>query len=179
MNINFNELRDKAYKCACDHGFHEKEISDETYLMLIITEIAEAVNADRKNHHAYLEEFNKIYTVTDFGFIAKFEGYIKDSVEDELADVSIRLLDFAGVRGYNIANINLSDVKIRSCDFCIKCFDLVDIIVTDKDYPELVIENGIRYVFGLASAYNIDLMKHIELKMRYNELRPYKKGKSY
>ena len=46
--MNLNELKDRAYKIAKEHGWHEQELSDETYLMLIITEIAEAVNADRK-----------------------------------------------------------------------------------------------------------------------------------
>ena len=40
METDLNELRDKAYKCACNHGFHEKEFSDEHWLMLTITEIA-------------------------------------------------------------------------------------------------------------------------------------------
>ena len=46
--MNLNELKDRAYKIAKSHGWHDKELSDETYLMLIITEIAEAVQADRK-----------------------------------------------------------------------------------------------------------------------------------
>lgn len=46
--MNLNELRDCAYLTAKEHGWHDKELSDETYLMLIITEIAEAVQADRK-----------------------------------------------------------------------------------------------------------------------------------
>lgn len=29
MNMNLNELRDRAYQCACDHGFHDTELSDE------------------------------------------------------------------------------------------------------------------------------------------------------
>ena len=45
--MNLNELKNRAYKTAKAHGWHDKELSDETYLMLIITEIAEAVNADR------------------------------------------------------------------------------------------------------------------------------------
>lgn len=24
--IDFNALRDRAYKCACKHGFHDKEL---------------------------------------------------------------------------------------------------------------------------------------------------------
>ena len=47
-NINWNELRDRAYQNAVNHGFHEKPLEIEHYLMLVITELSEAVNADRK-----------------------------------------------------------------------------------------------------------------------------------
>ena len=45
---DLNELRDRAYKTACEHGFHEEELSDMHLLMLVITELSEAVEADRK-----------------------------------------------------------------------------------------------------------------------------------
>lgn len=47
-NINLNALRDRAYKTACEHGFHDKELSNEHLLCLIISELMEAVEADRK-----------------------------------------------------------------------------------------------------------------------------------
>ena len=43
--ININELRDRAYKCAKAHGWHDTELSDEHLLWLVITELAEATNA--------------------------------------------------------------------------------------------------------------------------------------
>ena len=42
------ELCDRAYRAACDKGFHDEQKPDAVYKMLIITEIAEAVQADRK-----------------------------------------------------------------------------------------------------------------------------------
>ena len=47
--MDLNNLRDEAYAIAREHGWHEQEHSDEHHLMLIITEMAEAVQADRKN----------------------------------------------------------------------------------------------------------------------------------
>lgn len=49
-NINLNELRDRAYKTACEHGFHDKRLSNEHHLCLIISELMEAVEADRKGN---------------------------------------------------------------------------------------------------------------------------------
>lgn len=55
--IDFNALRDRAYKCACAHGFHNTELSNGHLLMLVITELSEAVEADRKGK----ENISKAY----------------------------------------------------------------------------------------------------------------------
>ena len=57
--MNLNELRDEAYSIAKANGWHEEEHSDEHLLMLVITEIAEAVQADRKNLHADIAKFKE------------------------------------------------------------------------------------------------------------------------
>ena len=49
--MNFDELSQEASETAKAHGWHDEEQPDEVYLMLIITEIAEAVQADRKNFY--------------------------------------------------------------------------------------------------------------------------------
>ena len=46
--MNLNELRDKAYRNAVAHGWHEENLSDEHFLCLVISELMEAVEADRK-----------------------------------------------------------------------------------------------------------------------------------
>ena len=48
MEIDLNKLRDHAYKTACEHGFHDKEHSDKHWLMLVISEIGEAINAESR-----------------------------------------------------------------------------------------------------------------------------------
>ena len=133
IQIN-NELRDRAYQCAKEHGFHDKEYSNEHWMMLIITEISEAVNADRKGKHADVEEFNKTTKITDFGFMRTFEKCIKDSVCDELADVVIRCLDFAGLKKIDIEQeeykckddgSSFTDKMYWSCySLCCEDFDL-------------------------------------------------------
>ncbi len=86
-NINLNALRDRAYKTACEHGFHDKELSDEHLLCLIISELMEAVEADRKWKRADIESFKSSYEDEephdDVNFKYCFEKYIKDSYEDE------------------------------------------------------------------------------------------------
>lgn len=50
--MNLNKLRDKAYQCTIAHGWHEENLSDKHFLCLVISELMEAVEADRKGRHA-------------------------------------------------------------------------------------------------------------------------------
>ena len=187
METDLNKLRDRAYLIAKSHGFHEKEESDETHLMLIITEIAEAVNADRKNHHANVKafehhiEYAKMHNVYSDDYFKSCFSYIDESVECELSDVAIRLLDFAGARNtdFNIKIDPSFGVNIDST-FCENCFKICRAITNPFFHN---IREHIRCLLGdvfiISKMYNIDLFKFIDLKMKYNELKPYKNGKEY
>lgn len=188
--IKLNELRDKAYKCACEHGFHDCEYSSKHYLMLVITELSEAVEADRKSLRAdkMAMEYRMSDDTTfddDFDFKTSFEELIKDTVEDELADTVIRLLDFAAL--FNI-EVTISDKNIRvrenlfmRKDFARIIFDITAILIiyTDRCSPEKAICDTIAALFGFAKCLHIDLIWHIQQKMKYNELRPKMHGKKY
>ena len=100
--MNLNKLRDEAYATAKANGWHNEEHSDSHWLMLVITEIAEAVNADRNNSHADIASFKEIMSDIPSGatlaehndwFKKAFENHAKNTVEDELSDVVIRCLD--------------------------------------------------------------------------------------
>ena len=45
---NLNIFRDKAYKTACEHGFHEQELSNNHFLWHLISELMVAEQADSK-----------------------------------------------------------------------------------------------------------------------------------
>ena len=62
--MNLNELRNQAYRNAVVHGWHEENLSDEHFLCLVMSELMEAVNADRKGKRALRKIFEatcKIY----------------------------------------------------------------------------------------------------------------------
>ncbi len=127
--IDFNALRDRAYKCACDHGFHDKEYSIEHLLMLVITEISEAVEAERKGKHAQRKMFERENITPqpypDKHFMYVFDMFVKDSVEDELADTVIRLLDLAGLCSVDLRHVcGLCDTikDDMNYDFMSLCF---------------------------------------------------------
>ena len=194
--IDFNALRDRAYKCACDHGFHNTELSNGHLLMLVITELSEAVEADRKGKYfkgisTFEHEFNRYYALVDENkrFECAFEKYVKDTVPNEMADAVIRLLDLTGLRGISLefANGDIDDCIEDMAEAC-KDETFTESIYSIStlpvrydgifDFPTAV-NDMILSIFGLAKHLDIDLLWHIEQKMRYNELRENKHGKKY
>lgn len=190
--MNLNELRDKAYQCAVVHGWHDEDLSDEHFLCLVISELMEAVEADRKGKHSKIGMFkewqgNSIPLTEETRqkrFKEDFEAYIKDTVEDELADACVRLLDLAGLRKADLGETNEDELRcsegffdwtFTESIFSIVC-DITDLDFFDK-YPfDAYLRASIRLIMGFAVKRNIDIFWHIEQKMRYNELRPYKHG---
>lgn len=180
--MNLNDLKDRAYNIAKAHGWHDKELSDETYLMLIITEIAEAVNADRKGIRPDIEGYKEFMEAHDETAIPyAFDDFIKGSVEEELADVVIRCLDFAGMRGWDLQHVldNVQDISyikdfFQEHTFASVSFDIcTDIILPE---PKEAVRRTIAYICQYCLWRGIDIEWHIEQKMKYNELRAYKHG---
>ncbi|WP_304222532.1 hypothetical protein [Phocaeicola plebeius] len=182
--MNLNKLRDKAYQCAVAHGWHDENLSDEHFLCLVISELMEAVEADRKGMHANranFEYYMKQRKRDDGEFMYAFKQDIKDSVEDELADACIRMLDLAGLRGYDLDSFDYegSDTEDYSDMTFTESMFRICVYVTDNFYrDELYIL--LNEIFAFCRDRNIDIFWHIKQKMKYNELRPYKHGdKSY
>lgn len=183
--MNLNELRDEAYSIAKANGWHEQEHSDEHWLMLIITEIAEAVQADRKGHHADAASFNEYQTyygsflpseeTREIRFKEDFEAYIKNTVEDELSDVVIRCLDLAGLRKVELPPIRVGHSNIRM-DFTAFCFNTIHVVAMTKVPLGERLENIIERMFVYCEFKNIDIEWFIRQKMNYNRLRGYKHG---
>ena len=181
--MNLNKLRDKAYKCAVAHGWHEEKKSNRHLLCLVISELMEAVEADRKGKHANLNMYHEIcrsYIPSipkKNGFIFAYEETIKGTVEEELADACIRLFDYAGVTGYDLDDFdyNESDTDNYSeMTFTESMYNITNYIM-EWDITVVLDE-----IFAFCRDRNIDIFWHIEQKMKYNELRPYKHGdKSY
>ena len=133
-----NQLRDEIHENAKNKGFWDSPRETGTLLMLCVSELAEAMEADRKGQYAKIDDAEFIIdgrTIREDLDLAikendmiKFEDIfrtqVKDTFEDELADDMIRILDICGAR-------------------------------------------------------SIDIEKHIELKMKYNQTRERMHGKKY
>lgn len=181
--MNYYEQAKEVHANAVAKGFWDKQHSNEHYFMLVITKLSDAVHAHRKGRTASIPE--GIEDFPDKAFIASFERNIKGTVEDELADTQIRLLDLYGYLIEEAAkDIDLSkdvDENYELLGFtewvyetvCYLCESEVLSPDIDKVY------NGLCCIRDIAERLGIDLERHILLKVRYNATRPRLHGKKY
>lgn len=196
-NINLNTLRDRVYKIACEHGFHDEELSNEHCLCLVICELMEAVEADRKGRlgkkckSRFNIDYNRYPALVEEEkrFKSSFEKNVKDSLPDELADAVIRLFDLAGMRNISL-EIATKDIGDCIDDMAESCKDetFTESIYAISTLPvrydglydfHITINDMVISIFGLAKHLEIDLLWHIEQKMKYNQLREKMHGKKY
>ena len=175
---DWGELAKKAHANAVAKGFYDLTPSIKGCRMLAICELAEAVEADRKGRRAVVSE--EIDDYVDEAFVTDFNARIKDTVEDELADFVIRCLDYIGWRS---KNCNWEEIDI-SLDFIPQGeWREVEGITEMAYYATERTVMSVPYALELVLSYcqfaKIDIMRHVELKMRYNELRPRLHGKKY
>jgi NTP pyrophosphatase (non-canonical NTP hydrolase) len=116
-----NESAKIIFQHNKDKGFWDKERNVGELLMLVTSELGEAVEARRKGNFA---NWKKLESNNTLDWQNNFKENIKDTFEDEIADAVIRLLD-------------------------------------------------------LSAGLGIDLEKHINEKVKYNENRPKLHGKLY
>jgi NTP pyrophosphatase (non-canonical NTP hydrolase) len=88
VHPTITHLCEEAYQTAKSKGWHDEKRETGTLLMLIVGEVAEAMEADRRH-----------------------EG--KDRVTEELADVIIRIFDFCGEKGLDLETAILEKMEFN------------------------------------------------------------------
>ena len=184
------ELIKRAYSIAATHGFHEVDRSNAHWLMLVVSEIGEMVEADRKSRRVKLHGDDLDNTLRFNDFAPTFELFVKDTLEDELADVVIRICDFLGTRHIEpliLEETSTSDdwAKLWGKDSINEqCFGLTKIITridedTSTDDISRLLGASLAWCFDFADFHKFDLLWHVENKLRYNESRKRLHGKKY
>lgn len=160
--------------CTSCNGTGKADRNIGELLMLVVSELGEALEAHRKNNLYGNLEYPDVITST----------YL-NCFEIEIADAFIRLFDLCGY-------LEL-DIEIEKTDY--NCFDNVGeelfvwvaAITALPMYKDLTYENKsktlLSWLFRRMERFciinNIDIEKHIAAKMTYNKTREYKHGKEY
>lgn len=190
--LRLREWINSAYGTACEKGFHEEELSVAHMLMLVLTEVSEVIDADRKGNTASLGWYTE-KGLTDRDFYNLYRDIVKPSVEAELADVVIRICDTCGALGIEPYLVDSMQEEFKEIfsefPLCERCFvlsrilcDVDDDVIVDEANPKCVqsvLSSALEFVLCMCEDMGIDIERHVELKMRYNDMRPYKNGKNY
>lgn len=182
-------------KCKEQHermkakGFHDKDVSLPEIFGLIISEMCEAMEAERKGRLASNQTYNFVLIrQTEEEFISAFKGSIKDTVSDELADVFIRCMDAVGKynkEGNDIVLFNhcikerVNQMKDSPNTFAYYVYILSSWSTINEKTCCQHLMVMMELCAAIAIIHSIDLGKAIEAKIRYNETRGYKHGKKY
>lgn len=186
-----NRYAKDFHQRAVAKGFWDGTHSVGHYLMLAFGELHGAIEADRLGKWSKLDHdtIDTLQRIEGAPYAQTFLSEVKDTVEDEIADAVKRLLDLLG---YFIDRYGLHDWQV-SCGSSVYGEDGIPPMLTDallpivtdlciadeKCDPTTGILNAIKSLEQLCDHLGIDLMTHIELKTKYNELRPALHGKKY
>lgn len=171
--MDYNKLAKEAHANAVKHGFWEMPVGKMHCLMLIISEIGEMVEADRSGRHANYAGYNGQRG-------RSFDAFIKDTVEDAMADVVILLLDYAGAVKIDFDDWYPSMVNHNFSDYTFieNAFVLTKCLCCHHGVQKRILF-GLEYITKWAKYLGVDLEWHVEEKMKYNAGRPPKHGKAY
>lgn len=182
-----DELAEEIHNINKSKGFWEDAgILSKT--SLIVSELYELVEAHRKDRWAQRDNFRKhIESFDDIEhFNSKFISFIKDTIEDELADAIIRTLDLnyylyeevlmkAPTDEFDWETIEKLDVLNNIEDFHMVIIGLSTIITSGVEFalqPLLVFAD----MLGMTQD---DIIFHIKQKVNYNRNRSKLHGKKY
>ena len=189
--LNYNQLAAEIHANSLRHGWWENSPSAEHFLTLVACELAEAVEADRKNKWANIPNpipagtwcSPQIFNIANVHFKENFKARIKDTVEDELADAAIRLLDIAGAYNWDFNHNPIAGTYANMVNPAYSFTENIGAImfcVTNRGVTTYHrVACALVQIEWLADQLGIDLVWHIKHKMLYNASRPYKHGKAY
>jgi NTP pyrophosphatase (non-canonical NTP hydrolase) len=99
-----NELAKKIHENNKAKGFFEDEKNIGEMLCLVHSEVSEALECDRKGKSFIRLDYpvSNLQVFNDSVFKDQFELDVKDTFEDELADIMIRVMDLAAFKGIDL-----------------------------------------------------------------------------
>jgi NTP pyrophosphatase (non-canonical NTP hydrolase) len=154
-------------------------------LMLIVSELGEALEAHRCGRFAELDKYEKSVLPT------AYRAYMYGSFEEEIADVFLRLFDLCGYLKWTVEPFGGKELSKKRFENIGSFFMVItgklhyayEQIVYLRDFEETnpigSLEQILGFLLTFCDHHSIPIEKHIIAKMAYNKTRPYNHGKEY
>lgn len=178
--MTINELIGKAHAQAKSIGWWDGRRNAGERLMLVVSECGKALVAHRNGRRADMERVGERYasfletwtmhppelidelqTPEEFMMLL-FMEHIKDTFEDALADIAIRIADLLGDIGYACEHEPNGMKRDGNVGEALVYVTRMVCKGSPKHLCAAMME-----VFGIAEAHNVDLWRHIELKLAW------------
>lgn len=182
------QLSKEALKCSIDHGYRDHETPPFRICTKAICEVAEAVSAYRDGKFAKVQGFSRSNKINesldpqnhDRRFMENYRARVKDSVQDELADVVIYLLILISKYDEEIPDISRERYQAIPDDFVMAAGHLI-VHLRCCEYHPLEVFNAVRCIDYIERwMYTVtgdDLEYFVEHKMKFNRFRPFRHGR--
>jgi hypothetical protein len=187
-NEELHQLARIAHNNAKAKGFWEVPRPEKESLILVVSELSEALEAARANKFCKKENFNEALAIyREIGkddiipeeikgaYSVYFNDFCRGTFEEEIADTFIRILDFAESRKQSFEVEQLLEADLPPIGFYIPniLFDITAHIMKDE------LDEAVYLLHFLSIGRKFDLILWARMKMKYNETRGYKHGKSF
>jgi len=189
---SWTEWRDRCHALAREKGWHDEEHSNAHLLMLVVTEVAEAVEAFRERGLEAWVECPRCGYEWDARFGCLADHCIDNrppplstmpkpcGAASELADVAIRVLDIAGLRGVPVGGVLRpqsmpADLRDEPGEFVSGCMAVVRELAQYASL-RIIVTRALESVVLLSKRHGIDLAVAIEQKASHHATRPYRHG---
>lgn len=166
--MNHQALIERSHKQAVDKGFWEQPLTFDMAMALIISELAEALEAFRKGR------INPDWSKPE---------EIKESWECEIADAIIRIYDWCGRHNFELEFIPKTGFQywntVDEGSNFMHLFYTFSHHWSVGENKECTFETLFNWLMDYAKFHKIDIEKYIMWKLDYNLNRPYKHGKKF
>lgn len=161
---------------SCNGSGIDQNIPISKLIMDVIEEVAEARKAFRLERRE-LGETSITKECPDEDYIWYYGEYFQNTFESELADIIIVILSICGYYGIELNDYNFTSTLSIDELLLIVCDDLYKYTLYKQGFKRVYkkYKHQLSFVYStiinICTQKNIDIEKHLELKMKYNELR--------
>lgn len=145
--------------------------------MLILKDVIGAIEAKELKQTIHIPQ--GIEDMEADAFWDAFENSIKDTFEDRLAKIGMRMLDLLVVHGKHCRDYIGGFVYLDHPGDTSRVMYSIMRDLTSDARLSLKLRHGMQTLLGLAHHLGVDLYKLIQLKLRYNKQRPQHHDKRY